>query len=102
MDQLWSHPRTVADLGAFVTTVRRGTGRTQAQVAEAAGVSRRFVNEVENAHATLYATRLLAVLRELGINVMLTTGAPAQWPSTSDQPGVLPGTDIPRVKDLGW
>ncbi|WP_226346554.1 helix-turn-helix domain-containing protein [Agilicoccus flavus] len=76
---------------------------TQAQLAERAGVGRRFVNELETGHSTLFVDRLAAVLRELGIRVVLETG-----PTEGAAHGVVrvsghaEGETHSPVKDLGW
>ncbi len=74
MSRLWSRPRSLDDLAGFVAAVRREQGLTQGELASAAGVPRRFVNELENGHATIYATRLVSLLRELGVTVTLDAG----------------------------
>lgn len=98
VEPLWSQPRAPQDVGAFVAAVRRQSGRTQGELADAAGVPRRFVNELENGHVTQYAQRLAEVLRELGIRLVLDTGEP------SPESGRLTGASRspPKVKDLGW
>ena len=102
---VWAAPRSVADIGAFVADVRRAAGLTQAQLAEHAAVSRRFVNELETGHSTLFADRLLALLRELGVQVRLDvygpdgTGSAESHPAASAQAQV---EGVPPVKDLGW
>ena len=103
----WAAPRRVEDVGEFVSAVRRGAGLTQAQLAERAGVGRRFVNELETGHSTLFVDRLAAVLRELGIRVVLETG-PAERAATGEGHAAMRLTAIAEgeasspVKDLGW
>lgn len=101
---MWSAPKRAQDVGHFVAAVRRRNGRTQAQLAHDAGVPRRFVNELETGHTTMYLERLVAVLHELGVRVRLEAGSISR-PST--QPTVrftaLAEGDITHpVKDLGW
>lgn len=120
MSRLWSRPRSLDDLAGFVAAVRREQGLTQDELASAAGVPRRFVNELENGHATIYATRLFALLRELGVSVTLDAGevggagdgvegdGPALRESHSAPPerrGEQESADLPvslDLKGLGW
>ena len=104
-DGLWAAPRTVADVGAFVADVRRATGLTQAELAQRSGVARRFVNELETGHSTLFAERLVAVLRGLGIAVRLDAGPGASTvvlAGHSRQSTQARVDAVPPVKDLGW
>lgn len=59
-------------LGAALRSRRRGRGWTQAELAEAAGVSRRFVGELEGGERTgAELGRVLAVIRALDLAVAL-------------------------------
>ena len=107
-ESVWTQPHSTEDVGDFVAAIRRLEGRTQTELAADAGVPRRFVNELETGHATIYATRLVAVLRELGIRVRLEAGS--QDPPTAHgairvtgraQADVAPPEPEP-LKDLGW
>lgn len=84
----WGKAVTPGQLGDVLAALRAGDGLTQAQLAEAAGVPRRFVNEIEGGHATMYLTRLFAVLDALDCHVRLETRPPSQ-----DDSGLV---------DLGW
>ena len=98
---LWATPRRVADVGAFVATVRREAGLTQGELAARIGVARRFVSELETGHTTQFVDRLEAVLRELGIHVVLETDASRAAGGRHPVADAGRG-DLPRVKDLGW
>ncbi len=59
--------RTPADLGAIARATRTARGWTQQEAADAAGVSRRFVNMLEGGqHANAEVWRVLALLNALG------------------------------------
>lgn len=70
--------RAVTDvkaLGAAIRTHRTSRGWTQAELAENAGVSRRFVSELEAGLRTgAELSRVFAVLRALRLSVLLTEG----------------------------
>ncbi|MBW8172206.1 helix-turn-helix domain-containing protein [Ornithinimicrobium sp. Arc0846-15] len=68
---LWSRPRTPTDIGGFLTDVRRLKGITQAQLAEALGVPRRYIIEVEAGKNTQYAERLFRLFHYLHIDITL-------------------------------
>lgn len=58
---------TPADLGAMARAARISRGWTQQQAADAAGVSRRFVNMVEGGrHLNAEVWRVLALMNALG------------------------------------
>lgn len=106
---LWASPQRVQDIGAFVSTVRGQAGLTQAQLAERAGVGRRFVNELETGHTTLFVERLAAVLRELGVEVVLEAGprdratAHGIGGRSASRLETRANTDVvSSLKDLGW
>lgn len=115
VSRLWSRPRSLDDLAGFIGSARRAQGLTQDELATAAGVPRRFVNELENGHATIYATRLVALLRELGVNVTLevagsstesadpaaSTAASAAQRADAEQGEARPRVSL-GLKDLGW
>ncbi len=58
-------------LGREIRRVRRAQGLTQDELALAAGVSRRFVIEVEGGKATSQVGKVLHLLRILGVRVHL-------------------------------
>lgn len=103
---------TPAQFGSYVERIRRTRGLTQGQLAEAAGVPRRFVNELEGGHATLFARRLFDVLGALDARLAIssgdepatgtTAGTPAATGVTStEHPDPAP-IQAPDLKDLGW
>lgn len=61
--------KTVSDVADLVRAARIARGWSQQQAANAAGVSRRFVNMVEGGHATAEVGRVLALLASLGIRL---------------------------------
>lgn len=59
--------RTPADLGALARAARSARGWTQQEAADAAGVSRRFVNMIEGGqHPNAEVWRVLALMNALG------------------------------------
>jgi transcriptional regulator with XRE-family HTH domain len=61
------HVRTPADLGAMARAARTARGWSQQEAADAAGVSRRFVNMVEGGqHPNAEVWRVLALMNALG------------------------------------
>lgn len=77
--------RSTASLGAVVRAARLGLGWSQQQAADAAGVSRRFVNMLEGGeHRNAELWRVLALLEALGIELV----ASAPGSSTSVPPQV--------------
>lgn len=60
---------TTADLGRLVREVRKQRGLSQQAFAEAAGVGRRFVSELENGKATIELGKALLVARACGIDL---------------------------------
>lgn len=58
---------TVGALGAEVRRLRLAAGLTQQQLADAAGVSRRWVSQCETSHPGAELGNLMAVARALGL-----------------------------------
>ena len=63
----WAWVTRPSDLGSFLRESRSARGLTQAELAAELGISRRYVNEIEQGKPSLYTDRLFAVLRELGV-----------------------------------
>jgi len=62
--------RTPADLGALARAARMARGWNQQEAAQAAGVSRRFVNMVEGGqHVNAEVGRVLRLLEALGVQL---------------------------------
>lgn len=104
----WARPRSTAALGEYVALLRRAHGFTQAELADAAGVPRRFVNDLEGGHDTLYVRRLLAVLATLDIDLTVSTAdresagvGPENPPHLQSRPQVE-SQSASQLKDLGW
>jgi y4mF family transcriptional regulator len=64
--------RSIRDLAAAVRGRRKDLGMNQAQLAERAGVSRKWIYEFEAGKATAEFGLLLSVLDELGLTLELT------------------------------
>ena len=65
----WARVTSPADLGAFLRAMREDANLSQEAVAEELGIDRRYVYQLEAGVSTLYATRLFAVLRLLGVRM---------------------------------
>ncbi|MEM8997991.1 MAG: type II toxin-antitoxin system Y4mF family antitoxin [Acidobacteriota bacterium] len=63
--------RTAEELGRLIRTQRKATGLTQSQLADASGVSLRFISELERGRASAGVGRVLRVLEMLGLSVHL-------------------------------
>jgi y4mF family transcriptional regulator len=61
--------KNTSDLGMMIRTSRKAQRLNQTQLAEAAGVGRRFVSEIEDGKATAEFGKLLAVCSALGIDL---------------------------------
>lgn len=72
---------TVADLGAAVRGLRLRQGWSQQQLGDAAGVSRRWVSELERGKRRGELERVLAVLEALRVGLQLVV--------TGDRPDPL-------------
>lgn len=72
-----------ATLGTSVRARRTALSLSQADVADLAGVSERFVRFVEQGKSTVQLEQLLAVLHTLGLELAVSTAGPA---SAADQP----------------
>ena len=65
---------TVGQLGMEIRRLRLAAGLTQAELADRAGVSRRWVGQVERGHLRAEADKLMRVVRALGLAVRLEPG----------------------------
>ena len=59
------------ELGAFVAKTRKAQHVSQAEVADAVGVGRRFIVELDNGKDTVQAGKMMKVLDALGIGLRL-------------------------------
>ncbi|MCY7402344.1 MAG: helix-turn-helix domain-containing protein [Nocardioides sp.] len=70
-----THPRTPVRsphaLGEAVARLRVERDLTQDELADALGVTRRYIYEIESGRPNLFATRLFEALRELGVHMEL-------------------------------
>ena len=73
--------QTVAQLAAVVRRLRKGRDWSQSELAEAAGVSRVFISQLENGKARAEVRLVLAVLQALGASVVV---APSGVEATDD------------------
>jgi transcriptional regulator with XRE-family HTH domain len=77
--------RTAAEVGALARAARAARGWNQQQAADAAGLSRRFVNMLEGGeHTNAELWRVLALLDAVGVELHGT--APAPTPAPPPQP----------------
>lgn len=88
--------RSPAELGALARVARTARGWTQQQAADAAGVSRRFVNMLEGGgHANAELWRVLAVLDAVGV---ILVGEP---PRDSSSVATVPSSDMSPASAAG-
>jgi transcriptional regulator with XRE-family HTH domain len=64
--------RTPEDLGRTLAEARHFRGLTQEQLARRAKVERTYVAKLEAGHTVLQIERLIAMLRELGVELSAT------------------------------
>lgn len=62
---------TPASLGGAIRHYRTELGITQAQLAEAAGLRRSYLSELENGKETEQLKRVFRLLRQLGVRMTL-------------------------------
>lgn len=62
---------TTREIGEFVTATRKDQGATQLDLAQMAGVGRRFVVELEAGKESLHIGKVLRVLETLGVDFRL-------------------------------
>ncbi len=70
---LESSPRLITsakDLGGQIKTARRTRKLSQEELADLAGVGRRFISELENGKPSLEFDKVILVAKALGIDVM--------------------------------
>jgi y4mF family transcriptional regulator len=73
-DRAGEDDRTLAALGRALRARRSALGLRQADVADLAGCSERFVHAAEHGKASLQFDKLLAVLEVLGLGLRLVPG----------------------------
>jgi y4mF family transcriptional regulator len=66
--------RVIQPLGAAVRRRRRALGLRQAELAELAGCSQRFVHTVEQGKPSLRLDKILDVLEVVGLGLMVVPG----------------------------
>ena len=62
---------TVGQLGMEMRRIRLAAGLTQAELADRAGVSRRWLGQMERGHLRAEADKVMRVVRALGLAVRL-------------------------------
>lgn len=62
---------SAASLGDAIRHYRNEAGLTQAELAEAVGLQRSYLSELEGGKSTEQVTRVLRVLRHLGVRMTL-------------------------------
>jgi HTH-type transcriptional regulator/antitoxin HipB len=83
--------RSQKALGRELARLRFERGLTQGELADALGVTRRYIYELEAGRPTLFATRLFELLRELGAHLEVgATPDPFPSPDPSAQPSPTP------------
>ena len=70
------HLRRSDQIGHAVVVLRRARGLTQAETAERAGVSRKWLSDFENGKSSAEIGLLLRVLEVLGYEIELHAAAP--------------------------
>ncbi len=80
--------RTTKDLGAAIRDRRKKKGLDQGELAELVGVSRRWVNEVEQGKSRAQISLILKTLDALGLNIFV---------ETDDQPSGSGSYDIDTI-----
>jgi HTH-type transcriptional regulator / antitoxin HipB len=78
--------RSPQALGQVLARLRYQHGLTQEELAEALGVSRRYLSEIENGKQNLFATRLFELLRELGVHLEVVPDSATPAPAVSSGP----------------
>ncbi len=63
--------KTIREIGEFVAATRKSQGATQLDLAQMAGVGRRFVVELEAGKESLHIGKVLRVLETLGVGLRL-------------------------------
>lgn len=65
---------TVGSLASEIKRLREDVGMTQGELAEASGVSRRWINQCEKGHTRGEIGKLMMVTRALGLRVRFERG----------------------------
>jgi transcriptional regulator with XRE-family HTH domain len=84
-DKRWARVLTPTDLGRFLAELRIERDLTQAELAEALGVSRRYIYEIESAKSSLYTERLFSLLRLLGARLSIEAEVPVDSSAAVDR-----------------
>ena len=82
--------RSQTALGRELARLRFERGLTQEELADALGVTRRYIYELETGRPNLFATRLFELLRELGAHLEVISDSPP-----SEDPSIQPPPNPP-------
>ena len=63
--------KSIREIGEFVAATRKKQGATQLDLAQMAGVGRRFIVELEAGKTSLHIGKVLRVLETLGVDLRL-------------------------------
>ena len=85
--------RKPADLARLVKTSRQAQGRTQQEVANAAGITRQSLARIERGHGGVSFDTAILILDYLGIRL---EGTPIEEAPTSAAPTGFPGIRLPE------
>lgn len=87
--------RSPIALGQELARLRYDRGLTQVELADALGVDRRYVYELERGKENLFATRLFEALRELGAHLLIVSDTGDTTGPTRSSPSGTSGPDDP-------
>jgi len=82
----WARVLSAADLGRFLAELRTERDLTQQELADALGISRRYLYEIESGKPTLYSDRLFGLLRILGARLTIEATVDAAGSPNQDAP----------------
>ena len=75
--------RTAIQLPALVQAYRKESGMTQTEVARHLGITQQTLSALERNAANVSASRLVALLNILGVEVVLRKKSPSKTPASS-------------------
>lgn len=93
------HLRRADDIANLIRARRESLGLSQQALAERLGVSRKWVNEIEQGNSTAKLGLVLRALNELGIELLART--PSETFESTPSPTVTDEIDIDAIADMG-